>query len=468
MNPYRKLVKNTMTFAVGTFSSKVLVFFMMPFYTSILSSEQYGLMDLLVQTCNLLLPLATVGINNAVIRFGLEESRDKRCVFSVGLCTILVGWGLLFLCSAWLEQIPFLDGYTMLVLAYVLASGMHSLCNQFSRALGHIRLYAVDGVIRTITTILLNILFLSAFSWGVEGYLLASILSDTISVIFLTSIARLWHYWKLSSLKYAVWKEMLYYAVPLIPTTVCTWIINISDRYMISYLLGLDANAPYSAANKIPTVLIIVANIFTESWQISAIEQRKEMGRIRFFSHVGEVYFAIACVTGSVLIGTARITMKILTPNPAYSMAWQYVPVLVVATTFACLSSFLNSIYVVEKKSIATFVTTALSAIMNITLNFLLIPFIGVLGAGIATLSSYLFLFVIRLVHTRKYIPLQWDWGKLILSLLLVGLQAIMMMISISYYPVWQVVLFLCIVLLHKNSIMKAVEQFLKKRDFPI
>lgn len=457
-----------MIFALGTFSSKVLVFVMMPFYTSILSSAQYGLMDLLVQTCNLLLPLATVGINNAVIRFGLEESRDKRCVFSAGLCTILAGWSFLLLCGTWLEEIPFLNGYTLLIFAYVLASGMHALCNQFSRALGHLRLYAVDGVLRTLTTVLLNILFLSVFSWGVEGYLLASILSDTLSVLFLTGMSQLWRYWKPSSLKYTVWKEMLGYAAPLIPTTVCTWIINISDRYMISYLLGLDANAPYSAANKIPTVLIIVANIFTESWQISAIEQRKEMGRTRFFSHVGEVYLAIACVTGSVLILSARITMKILTPNPAYDMAWKYVPILVMATTFACLSSFLNSIYVVEKKSMATFVTTALSAMMNIGLNVLFIPRLGVIGAGIATLSSYLFLFVMRLWHTRKYIALQWDGEKLVLGLLLLGLQAVIMSTSAPYYPIWQVVLLICIGQLHKNSMIKAVGQFFKKRDFPI
>lgn len=460
MNPYRKLVKNTMVFAIGTFSSKVLVFLMMPFYTTVLNSTQYGLMDILVQTCNLLLPLATVGINNSVVRFGLEEGRDKRSIFSMGLCTILIGWGILLLCWKAIDAIPFLTGYTLFILAYVLASALHSLCNQFARAMGYIRLYAVDGILRTVLTILLNVVFLAYFDWGVEGYILASIFSDLIAAAFLTCIAKLWRFCGFSSLQTGTWAEMLRYAIPLIPTTVCTWIINISDRYMISYFLGLDANAPYSAANKIPTILIIVANIFTESWQISAVEQEKEQGKERFFSHVAEVYLSIACVTGSVLILSARIVMRILTPNPDYATAWQYIPVLVMATTFACLASFLNSIYVVEKKSIGTFITTALSAVCNVFLNLLLIPWMGVMGAGIATWMSYMMQFVIRLLHTRKYLKLRWDWGRLILSFALLTLQAIIMVFSMPYWIIWQFVLLLCLMALHSSSLKKALSKF--------
>lgn len=460
MNPYRKLVKNTMIFAVGTFSSKVLVFLMMPFYTTVLSSGEYGLMDILVQTCNLLLPLATVGINNSVVRFGLEEGRDKRGIFSMGLCTILAGWGVLLLCWRGMDAIPFLSGYALLILAYVLASALHSLCNQFARAMGYIRLYAVDGILRTVVTILLNLTFLAWFHWGVEGYLLASIFSDLVASIFLVCVAKLWQYWSLASLAKGTWLEMLRYSVPLIPTTICTWIINISDRYMISYFLGLEANAPYSAANKIPTILIIVANIFTESWQISAVEQEKEEGKERFFSHVGEVYLSIACVTGSALILSARVIMHILTPNPGYAMAWKYIPVLVLATTFACLASFLNSIYVVQKRSLGTFFTTALAAIVNIALNLWLIPCWGVMGAGIATLCSYVVQFTVRLIHTRKYLCLRWDRVRLVLSLALLTLQAGIMTLALPNWIVWQGVLLCALIWLHSDSLRKAICKF--------
>ncbi|MFR1759779.1 MAG: lipopolysaccharide biosynthesis protein, partial [Christensenellaceae bacterium] len=82
MDKYKKLVSNTVIFAIGTFSSKLLVFLLMPLYTRVLSESDYGVVDLLMQTGNLLLPLVSLGINNAIIRFGLDKSSDSREVFT--------------------------------------------------------------------------------------------------------------------------------------------------------------------------------------------------------------------------------------------------------------------------------------------------------------------------------------------------------------------------------------------------
>ena len=84
MDKYRRLVSNTVVFAIGTFSSKVLVFLLMPLYTWALSPDQYAVTDLIVQTGNLLLPLVTLGIVNAVIRFGLDKSVRKSDVLTSG------------------------------------------------------------------------------------------------------------------------------------------------------------------------------------------------------------------------------------------------------------------------------------------------------------------------------------------------------------------------------------------------
>ena len=95
-NRYKKLMGNTLIFAIGTFSSKVLVFLMLPYYTNILSTGEYGTVDALINVGQLMIPIASVGINNAVIRFGLEKGTDKSSVFSSGLYTILMG----FVCLA--------------------------------------------------------------------------------------------------------------------------------------------------------------------------------------------------------------------------------------------------------------------------------------------------------------------------------------------------------------------------------
>ena len=97
LNKYKHLVKNTFIFAIGTFSSKILVFVLMPIYTRTLTTEQYGIVDLVVQTANLLFPLVTLGMTNAIIRFGVDRSYRKNDVFTAGLLATFVGFAS-FLC----------------------------------------------------------------------------------------------------------------------------------------------------------------------------------------------------------------------------------------------------------------------------------------------------------------------------------------------------------------------------------
>ena len=157
MNLYRNLISNTVLFGISTFGARFLTFLLTPFYTRVLSSAEYGITDLLIQTGNLIIPIASVGIANGVIRYGLERSANKASVFTTGILVTLAGFFVLALASPLLDQLTFLSGYVRLVLLYVLAANFHSICNQFARALGHVRLFALDGILRTVLTILLNI-----------------------------------------------------------------------------------------------------------------------------------------------------------------------------------------------------------------------------------------------------------------------------------------------------------------------
>lgn len=200
MNLYRNLISNTVLFGISTFGARFLTFLLTPFYTRVLSSTEYGITDLLIQTGNLIIPIASVGIANGVIRYGLERSSNKASVFTTGILVTLAGFFVLALTSPLLGQLTFLSGYVRLVLLYVLAANLHSICNQFARALGHVRLFALDGILRTVLTILLNILLLAVFPMGAAGYVLANVLADGIAAVFVFSAAKEWRYLRLSSL----------------------------------------------------------------------------------------------------------------------------------------------------------------------------------------------------------------------------------------------------------------------------
>jgi O-antigen/teichoic acid export membrane protein len=461
MNRYKKLLSNTVIFAVGTFSSKVLVFLLMPFYTRVLSDAEYGTVDLIVQTSNLLLPLATVGINNAVIRFGLERQNNPKSVFSIGLLTILGGFLVVLLLSPIINSLGFLDGYSYLVFIYVFTSSIHNLCAQFCRSRGYVKLYAIDGIFNTCLTIFFNIMFLAVFHFGIVGYVLATILSDFIQSMFLIYIASLWKFFSLKAVKKTMARNMLKYSVPLIPTTICTWIVNISDRYMIAFLLGNSVNGIYAVSNKIPSILTIVATIFGDAWQISAVEE--ERGRRDFYSKVLSVYVSVAFTVGSFLILTSKL-MTMLLASPDFYSAWQYMPFLIMGTTFACLAYFMNSVYMVAKKSLATLTTTMIAAGSNLILNFFLIPKFGALGAAFATFCSYFLMFVVRSVHSNKYISLKWPGGRLIINFCIVFVQSILMVKEVPFWLPIEIILFLIVLVINLRELLRAFFKLLQRR----
>jgi len=467
MNVYKKLLSDTLLIALSTFGSKLLVFFLTPFYTAMLSTEEYGIMDNVVQLSNLLIPIASAGIANAVIRFGMDGRMEKKAVYTYGIVVTALGSALLLLLYPLLDLIPFTGGYTLLVCFYVIAANFHAACSQFARARGNVRLYAEGGILCTAIAIGLNILFLAVFHWGVMGYVLSSILADCLCAFFYILRDKQWLAFDLSS----IWGrghlgdnwDMLRYALPLIPTTVCSWIINISDRFVITWVLGESANGIYSVANKVPTMLIVVSNIFTYAWQLSAFADQPREERNRLFSNVARVYQAVAFVGAAVLIVTAKLSTMLLAAAEYYE-GWQYVPVLVVATTFCCLANFLTSAYLVDKRSVATFVTILMGAVMNIGGNILLIPLLGSMGAAISTALSYFMMFIIRAFHSRTSVCISWDVPRFIISCILILALCVVMVWEIPLWMLWASLLTGITLVLNLRNLVRAVFSVLRRK----
>ena len=460
LNPYKNLISNTVLFGISTFGARFLTFLLTPFYTRVLSSTEYGITDLLIQTGNLIIPIASVGIANGVIRYGLERSTNKNSVFTIGFLTTIAGVILLLLVSPILDNIPFLTGYVWLILLYVLAANIHSVCNQFARSMGHIRFFALDGVLRTVLTILFNILLLAVFPMGVTGYVLANVLADGITTAFVFVRAKQWRYFHLASFSRQEAGRMLRYSAPLVPSTLCSWIINISDRYLIAPLIGNAATGIYAVANKVPTILLTVANTFTSAWQISALAEQPKKEKEHFFSNVYATYSAIAFVTASGVILTAQLSTRLLAA-PEYYEAWRYVPILTLATTFACLGSFLSSIYMVEQRSTAALATTMIGAVCNLVGNFFLIQLWEAMGAAISTLLSYILIFAVRAIHTQTMLRIQCNLFKLLISVLILGIQCILVEKDIPLWPVFSSICLLLICTVHFKAIMSALRKSL-------
>lgn len=426
-NRITRLLSNTLIFTVGKFVSKLIVIFMLPFYTSYLSSAEYSTSDLITNLCNLLIPLACLGVSEGIFRNAADKNLDKEAFFTNGFMLMIFGsLGFLAL-SPLLKLTGYFNDYVWLIICYVLASNIHSVCSQYVCAIGRTKLFAVQGVINTVLTVTLNIIFLVGFNMGINGYVLSIVLADFLTTLLVFFIAKLYRAFKPSKINGRIMKDLLRFCLPLVPSTIFWWITGVSDRYMVAFMRSDAENGLYAAAYKIPTLLTYVVTIFNDAWKLSAVSESSDREKCaEFYSQIYKYYIAAMFVGGGILSVGAQIFAKVLFAE-SYYVAWIFIPILSIATVFTALDTFLGSVYFTVKRTSMSLYTALAGAVVNVGLNFLLIPKCGAVGASVATFASYFIVYVIRAVTMKRFLPFNVYHGKLIVNTVLLGAVACFM-----------------------------------------
>ena len=465
MNRNRKLLSNTGIIGVGTIASKLLVFLLMPLYTAWLSTGEYGAAEVITGLSNFLIPIAAVGVSTGIFRFAAEKEVDKSAVFSSSVALLLLGLGGFLALSPLLLLIDYCREYVWLVILYVFFADLQAVAAQYLRAIDRMALFAGQGILNTALTVLLNVVFLYIFDMGVVGYVLSVVIGNALTTLFMIVQARLWCVFRISKIQKRLMWELLCFSLPLIPTTVCWLITDLSDRAMVTYFWSEELTGIYSAAYKIPTVVNLVAGVFLQAWQFSAIfESDNEEECARFYSGVFSCFIAVITVGCAGLILLSRLLTMLLL-NPSYWGASTYMPVLLCAVAGEAIVSFLASVYLVQKKSNHSFWTAFIGAVLNICLNLLLIPRIGPLGAAIATAASYLLVMVIRLADVRRLMRFSMYPVRLFASLLLLFGAASAMTLELPWMYLWASLALLLILVINARALWSGVRAILFKKQ---
>jgi O-antigen/teichoic acid export membrane protein len=454
---------------VGTFASKVLVFLLMPLYTAILSAEEFGVADLISQTANLLIPLASVGICDALFRFTLDaEETDRKKIFTSSMTVLFVGSAALALiCGALTFTGMSVSRYLPLITLYVIGANFHSACAHYMRAKGKTVLFAVQGIVNTVLTIALNILFLIVFDMGSTGYVLSVVVADLTITVGLFVGCRMWRELDFKSFDRAMLKNILKFSIPYIPTTMLWLITSVSDRYVVTFYCGTEAQGLYAAASKLPTLVILVSGVFIEAWHFSTVKDASAEERSSFFGEVFKNYMSIMFMGASVLIAGSKILTRLLLADSYYS-SWEFVPILVIAMVFSAFSAFFGSVYFLEKKSMLSMVTALAGALINVVLNFVLISKHGAMGAAVATLISYLATYAIRSYDTAHYLKFKQYHIRVIINTAVLIIQALIMINAVSYWKYMQLAILLFMLVFNGKGIVMTLitiaKSFLSKK----
>lgn len=457
MNRYKYLFKNIGLLTLSNFTTKFLSFFLVPLYTNLLTTTQYGTYDLFNTTIGVLLPILTLNIQEGVMRFALDKNFNRKAIVTVSVKYLLIA-NLLIILGLFLNSFfnisPVINEYGIFLFLMFFVQSLSGVLTCYIRGIDRIADLSVSSIFSSLITIILNILFLLAFRWGLSGYFLANIIGPLVQCFYLVIRADIIQNIKFRDNYEEENDKMLRYSKPLIANSIAWWINNASDRYVVIFFCGLAQNGIYSVASKIPSILNIFQSIFNQAWTLSAVQDFDREDKNGFFTNSYNIYNFGMVMIASGLIFIDKILAKFLYAKEFY-IAWEYVPFLLISIVFGALSGYIGGIFSAVRNSKIFAVSTIIGAAINIAMNIALVPFIGAMGAAIATAISYFVVWAVRMKHVKKYISLRVKLKRDILSYFILVIQAIVLLFILDSFILYssQMILIIFLILLYKKEL---------------
>lgn len=437
----------------------------MPLYTSVLTTQEYGIFDLVQTTISLLLPILTINIYDAVMRFCMDENCDDKVVCGIGIKYVVISisiFTVLSLINKALGIFGSLADYTWYMIAFYITNVCNQFFIQYAKGKEEVKAIAIAGVANTGLTLLLNILLLLYFKCGIEGFFAAYIAGQLFSIIFLVIKTRVWENISFKPDK-QLEKEMVAFSAPLILGAIGWWCNNASDRYVIILMCGLAANGVYSVAYKIPSILTTLQQIFVQAWQISAVKGYNQKGSEQFYGQIFKGMNISMCAVCIVITIMTKPIAHILFAKDFYA-AWQYVPFLLVAGVFNSASGVLGPVLNANKNSKSLGISSLYGTVANLILNFLLIYLIGPQGAAIATAISSFIIYQMRKNALTGQIEF-YSYGKDLLSWVIIIAVAVCEIYFSNY--ILEIILAVVFVIINYEELktfMNIIMGFVKKK----
>lgn len=408
MSRKKEMAKNAIILIIGKLCTQFMNFLLLPLYTSYLSTIEYGNIDLVATYAMFLMPVVFLQLDQAVFRFLINVRNDeegKRKVitssiyFTIALSVIV---SLVFLCFQGL--IGFL--YKWHVVVMVLSMGLSNLMLQVARGHGDNVGYAMASALSAGVQIILNVLFIVVFGYGVESVLSATIAANIAVFVFLFMREKTFSCIKMQSFSKLELKEMLMYAIPYVPNALIWGVMQASDRMMVSCFINVSANGLVAVGHKFPSVFNTFFALFNLSWTESAVLNINTEGRETFFTESITYIFKLFVSVAILMLACMPILFPLIV-DEKFGEAYNLIPIFMAASICNVVVGVYSVIYVALKKTKELAKTSILSGLLNVIVCIAFIKFIGIYAAAVASLISMGAMMIYRCVDLRKYIKVK-------------------------------------------------------------
>lgn len=409
------LVKNTVILALGTYLPKLTTIVTLPILTGHLTKAEYGSYDLITTLVSLLLPAMTLQIQSAAFRF-LISCRDdvqkiKSVVTNIFSFTIPISCiGLMITFFALGNSINPLT--KILILLYFFSDIIYIGCGQVTRGIGKNAIYASGAVVVSVVNMIGIVLSMLVFHAGLDGIVIGMFVGCTVGAVLMAVRVRIFYYFDFKEFSVTKIKELLAYSWPMVPNALSNWVLSLSDRLVVVRFLGIETNAIYAVANKIPNLVKTFQGTFVSAWQENASLSVKDEDAEKYYSKMLDSINSIVLGLTAGLIAFTPILFSVLIRGD-YDEAYQQMSILYIGMYFSCMSSFLGGIYIAHMRTKSVGLTTLAAAGCNLLIDLTTVNYIGLYAASVSTMVSYALLFTFRLFNMRKFQKISVNYLKM-------------------------------------------------------
>lgn len=463
-NRSKEFIINTIFLFIGKFSTQFMSLILLPLFTHYLLTEDYGTVDLLQTYITLFVPILTLRIDSAIFRFLIDKRDDEAGkesvitnIFIIMVFSILITVVIYFLSSIFIDF-----AHSKYVIINLIISIISSITLQLLRGLGKNLQYSISSIITGILTLLCNILLIIIMKFGAESILISSSIANIFCIIYVTVICKIPKYIKLNKISKNEISKIIKYSIPMIPNSLSWWIVNVSDRTIISFFLGVSFNGIYTISCKFSNIINSIFSIFNMSWQETATLHINDKDKENFFSDIINNLLNLFSTFSILILVILPIFYNLIIGND-YVSSYNYIPILLYANSWNVLIGLIGGIYIALKKTKEIANTTIYSAVLNIIINLLLIKFIGLYAACISTLLSYIVIGIYRYLDCQKYIKLKINFSNIVTFTIIFIISSIIYIINNSILNIINLIIVIIYCIFLNKNIIKYLYNKIKK-----
>lgn len=465
MSKSKEYTKNTLILFVGKFCTQFMSFLLLPLYTHYLKTGDYGFVDLIQTYISLLIPILTLRFDSAAFRFLIDERKNedgKKNIIS-NIIISLVFQILFFSLVYFMVQLFLNITYSIYIYINIVLMMVSNILLQILRGLGNNKDYSIASIITGVSTLLINIILLCIFNFNASSILIASSIANAICGLFLIYKIKLRTNFCKNKISKKMLKKIAAYSIPMIPNSLSWWIVNVSDRTIISLAINAASNGIYSISCKFSNILNSIFTIFNMSWQ--------EMASLHINDKDAENYFnEIINNTANLFITITLFLLSFISVffnyiiGIEYLKAYSYIPILLIANIFSIYIGLFGGIYVAKQQTKEVAKTTILSAIINLSINLIFVKKIGLYAAAISTFVAYFSIAIYRYFGIQKIIRFKFDKIKSIFLIICIIIYSLFYYLNFKIINIILLIVSLLIVtILNKKFLKDFIEIFLKK-----